>query len=32
MKLDFSQVEFSFTHAKQIELKIILCYNKVIDK
>ena len=26
------KVEFSFSHVKQIELKLILCYNKVIDK
>ena len=26
------KVEFSFAHVKQIELKLILCYNKVIDK
>ena len=26
------KVEFSFANAKQIELKLILCYNKVIDK
>ena len=26
------KVEFSFAHVKQIELKLILCYNKVIHK
>ena len=26
------KVEFSFAHVQQIELKLILCYNKVIDK
>ena len=26
------KVEFSFIHAKQIELNFILCYNKLTDK
>ena len=32
IKLGFQQVEFSFAHAKQIELNFILCYNKLTDK
>ena len=31
-KTRLRKVEFSFAHVKQIELKLILCYNKVIDK
>ena len=32
IKLDFSQVEFSFAYVKQVELKLNLCYNKLTDK